>query len=1075
MTARTVIYRLRAEATQFQAQMRAAGASVTAAADRMTDASQQSAQFREGLTTLGDTAGKVGLVAAAGLGAAVKKAADFDAAMSSVEAATGETAATMERLRQAALDAGAQTAFSATEAAAGIENLAKAGVSAEAIMGGALAGALDLAAAGEMEVADAAEAAAGAMAQFGLSGDQVPHIADLLAAAAGKAQGEVSDMVFALKQAGTVSAQTGLTLEETTGALAAMAEQSLLGSDAGTSFKTMLSALTPNSKKAADAMAEYNIHAFDAQGNFVGMTELAGQLEAGLGGLTNEQRAMALETIFGSDAVRAAAIVYDNGAEGIAKWTAAVDEQGFAAETAATRLDNLKGDLEALGGAFETALIGTGDGAQGPLRSLTQGLTNATNAYNNLGDGAKSGVAITLAATAGIGAGLFVFSRVVQSIAATRAALTQLGVTATTTSKLMGALGKAGFGLAGLAAAGLAVDALRKSLEESLPGTSQLTGQILEISDGKIAALSSEFDSLSSSISRMNPNYVYRSSDAILGLLTLGQVDGKEIDGARQEIEALDAAMANIATSGGTEVATKAFEDLAEAQGLSSEEQKELLKLLPGYKEALAANENQISLTATSTTDMANETADLGDALTVAERQVENFKNVLDGLNGILDQRGNVRSYQAAIDDFTDSLTENGNTFDINTEKGRNNQAALDGIAGSALSVAEGLGTAARKKFLTNAISDIRTLGENMNLPKAEIARLIELLQRANKTDVKPKVDVNAVEAMSAIERVRNALLGIKDKSVTVRVTQTGAGVTPGFGPQANAEGGFISGPGTATSDSIPSYLSNGEYVVKAAAVDKYGVHMFDRLNAMHFATGGSVSKKGDKRKPQGGLAVTTDVEALQDAVDRLTMAAEGQTRALDDATAKQEFWASKMSDLAQATVAGFNTGLFEKSDNPWADGAGGGPLGNLAKDIAGLQERSGLQSQLAALGLSGDALSALLSEGTNSDISALLNSGQVSQYADLYNQRAALQGSVGASAGQQAYGAELAAASREQRAATEIARQSQQQLTVMTNRLEYANELLARIPDSFAGAISGPATKASQSNPPRKNGGKPT
>ena len=118
------------------------------------------------------------------------------------------------------------------------------------------------------------------MAQFKLDGDQAAHVADLLAAGAGKAQGDVSDMVLALKQAGTVSAQTGLSLEETVGALAALAEQSLLGSDAGTSFKTMLAALTPNSKKAAEAMEAYNIHAFDAQGNFVGMTALAGQLQA---------------------------------------------------------------------------------------------------------------------------------------------------------------------------------------------------------------------------------------------------------------------------------------------------------------------------------------------------------------------------------------------------------------------------------------------------------------------------------------------------------------------------------------------------------------------------------------------------------------------------------------------------------------------------------------------------------------------------------------------------------------------------------------------------------------------------
>ena len=201
---------------------------------------------------------------------------------------------------------------------------------------------------------------------------------------------------------------------------------------------------------------------------------------------------------------------------------------------------------------------------------------------------------------------MFVFSKMVQGIAATRLAMTQLGISATTTSRLMSGLGKAGFGLAGLAAGALAAETLRKALEESLPGMSELSGQILAISEGKVASLGEEFDSLSDSISRMDPGYIYRSSDAITGLLTLGILDGKEIDGARQEIDALDAALSNLASSGGTDVATKAFGDLAQAQGLTAAETKALLGMLPSYKEALAANENQATLTTGATEELAD-------------------------------------------------------------------------------------------------------------------------------------------------------------------------------------------------------------------------------------------------------------------------------------------------------------------------------------------------------------------------------------------------------------------------------------------------------------------------------------
>src|SRR5690606_2403996 len=116
----------------------------------------------------------------------------------------------------------------------------------------------------------------------------------------------------------------------------------------------------------------------------------AGNLQSALADLTPEQRNAAMATIFGSDAVRAAAILYDEGEQGIRDWIAAVDDQGFAAETAATRMNNLKGDWEEFTGSLETALIGMGEGADGPLRDLVQGATDVVNAFNELPDGAKT-------------------------------------------------------------------------------------------------------------------------------------------------------------------------------------------------------------------------------------------------------------------------------------------------------------------------------------------------------------------------------------------------------------------------------------------------------------------------------------------------------------------------------------------------------------------------------------------------------------------------------------------------------------------------------------------------------------
>ena len=371
MATRTVSVNLVANIGQYVSGMnKAAGATM-----RLGETSSASTKKAQGGF---DAASKGALVMGAavvgGLGMAISKSMDFEKSMSAVSAATGATVGTLGDLREAAMKAGADTQYSATEAADAITEMAKAGVSAKDIMGGGLKGALALAAAGQLDVADAAGIASVAMTQFSLTGKDLPHVADLLAAGAGKAMGSVGDLGAALNQSGLIASAAGLSIEETTGTLSAFASAGLIGSDAGTSFKTMLQALQAPSGKAAELMSDLGINMYDTQGNMLGVSDMAGVLHDKLSGLTEEQRNSALATIFGSDAVRAANVLYKEGAAGIAEWTNKVNDQGYAAEQARKLNDNLAGDLERLGGSFDTLLISLGSGAQGPLRELVQAL-----------------------------------------------------------------------------------------------------------------------------------------------------------------------------------------------------------------------------------------------------------------------------------------------------------------------------------------------------------------------------------------------------------------------------------------------------------------------------------------------------------------------------------------------------------------------------------------------------------------------------------------------------------------------------------------------------------------------------
>ena len=374
---RNITVRLLADTSNFTAGMAKVSGESQKAATTMEAAGGKSKLITTGIAAAG--------VAATALGAAaVKMAADFDASMSTVQANTGASADEMNQLRQAAIDAGADTIYSATESADAINELGKAGLSTSDILSGGLSGALNLAASDGMAVGDAAELMATTLKQFNLTGAESTQVADALAAGAGKAVGSAHDLGLALNQAGLVSNSMGISMQETTGTLAAFANAGMIGSDAGTSLKTMLQRLASPTDKAQSLMDELGINVYDANGEFIGLAGVAGQLQQGLSGMSQEQRNAALNTIFGADAVRAANVLYKEGESGIADWTDAVSESGFAAEQAAAKNNNLKGDLENLSGSFESLMISLGEGGQGPLRSLVQTLDTLVDAFSQL-------------------------------------------------------------------------------------------------------------------------------------------------------------------------------------------------------------------------------------------------------------------------------------------------------------------------------------------------------------------------------------------------------------------------------------------------------------------------------------------------------------------------------------------------------------------------------------------------------------------------------------------------------------------------------------------------------------------
>ncbi|GGG77527.1 hypothetical protein GCM10011415_28040 [Salipiger pallidus] len=276
----------------------------------------------------------------------------FQAMMQRVEAATQANEGDLDRLAEAAKRLGETTAFSAMQAAEAIEVLAKNGVSVTDILGGALDSSVMLASALGAEIAPSADLVTDVMQQFGLTAAELPEIVDRLTGAAFTSKFGFDDLRLAIAQAGGVAGTTGVEINDFLTTLSATASSFASGSDAGTSYKTFLQRLVPESAKAAAVMSDLGLEFFDANGNMKGMAEIAQELQDGLAGLDEASRLEALKTVFGTDAIRTASALAAQGADGFRDLASAIGEVS-AQEQAEVRMRGLDGALKELAAAWE--------------------------------------------------------------------------------------------------------------------------------------------------------------------------------------------------------------------------------------------------------------------------------------------------------------------------------------------------------------------------------------------------------------------------------------------------------------------------------------------------------------------------------------------------------------------------------------------------------------------------------------------------------------------------------------------------------------------------------------------------
>ena len=327
------------------------------------------------------------MAGAAGIGFgiydAIKSYSDFEKEMSAVKAISGATGAEFDMLTEKARQMGADTKFSATESAQAFEYMAMAGWKTSDMMNG-IEGVMNLAAASGEDLGRVSDIVTDALTAFGLKASDSAHFADVLAAAATSSNTNVGMMGETFKYVAPLAGALKYDVEDVATAIGVMANSGVKASEAGTSLRSIFTRLAKPPKDAAAALDALGISIKNDDGTIKPFMQTMEEMRDKFSGLTDDQKVQYAASIAGQEAMSGLLAIMNASEDDFEKVANAIDHaNGSAEKMAKTRMDNLAGDIELVGGAWDQFIqtIMKGGTASG-LRSIVQEIGSIMDLLN---------------------------------------------------------------------------------------------------------------------------------------------------------------------------------------------------------------------------------------------------------------------------------------------------------------------------------------------------------------------------------------------------------------------------------------------------------------------------------------------------------------------------------------------------------------------------------------------------------------------------------------------------------------------------------------------------------------------
>ncbi|MFE9736519.1 hypothetical protein [Streptomyces sp. NPDC006477] len=419
------------------------------------------------------------------------------------------------------------------------------------------------------------------------------------------------------------------------------------------------------------------------------------------------------------------------------------------------------------------------------------------------------------------------------------------------------------------------VDKLTVSLKE-LGNTGKVTGEAAKVFGADLGGLYDKVRSLT------DPSAVDDIQQWIVSLGGLASWDSTPVAEATENLEAIDQVLASMVANGNSDLAAAAARRLSDAYVKGGGTAAQFTKGVDGYQTALANAKFEQELAAEAMGLYGQQAQAVQTKLDQQKQSTDALRLALFALSEVnRDATGSMSAYEAAVDAATKAAADNGRSLrmvngelDLNSEKARASDAALRDLAAKTEAAAVAADQQGKSNEYVNGILDrgraqlidhAKKMGLDKDAANALARSYLGIPERTIRTrgnieDLEAKlrsarsqlskvpdgrkaqIRANISQLEAEIWRAKQQLSGIPDERVGVSVylkaspwDQDANGIPDAV--QARASGGPIRGPGTSTSDSVPIWASNGEYMIQASTVAKYGEPFFDALNAGRLAT----------------------------------------------------------------------------------------------------------------------------------------------------------------------------------------------------------------------------------------------